>query len=162
MSFLLSYQPLLDIFLLNLGLAYSQQIVMRGRAFFQSQLRGSRRWALTPAPFLPSRMAFPPSQRWCWPPWHRRVVWLAGVDTASPGFRGGIYQAIATLAFVQIVLSVALAAESVTGGGFGINEIPKSIGTWHLVVITAVLAWFHVHNPEMGCWASVPRCFASG
>ena len=33
MNFLLSYQPLLDIFLLSLGFAYSQQIVLRAGVF---------------------------------------------------------------------------------------------------------------------------------
>jgi branched-chain amino acid transport system permease protein len=49
----------------------------------------------------------------------------------------GVYQAIATLAFVQIVLSLNLAATDLTGGALGLNGIPKRVGFWTLLVTTA-------------------------
>jgi branched-chain amino acid transport system permease protein len=49
----------------------------------------------------------------------------------------GVYQAIATLAFVQIVLSLNLAATDLTGGALGLNGIPKWVGFWTLLVATA-------------------------
>lgn len=56
----------------------------------------------------------------------------------------GIHQAIATLAFVQIVISLALFFEGVTGGASGLNNIPKLVGTWSIlasaVAIAALLA----------------------
>ena len=55
-----------------------------------------------------------------------------GLSSAS------VYQAIATLAFVQIVVSIALYAEPLTGGAMGINNIPRSITTWHLLVFVAL------------------------
>jgi branched-chain amino acid transport system permease protein len=53
----------------------------------------------------------------------------------------GVYQAIATLAFVQIVVSLALFADGVTGGATGLNGIPKSVQTWHIALTLTFAAW---------------------
>jgi branched-chain amino acid transport system permease protein len=53
----------------------------------------------------------------------------------------GVFQAIATLAFVQIVQSVALYATPLTGGATGLNGIPKSLNTATLLVVLAVLLY---------------------
>lgn len=138
MSALLSYQPLLDIFLLHLGFAYSQQIVLRAGVFSIATAGFASVGAYCAAilaksygvPAIPAlALAFAMGGG---------IGWLLSVPLAR---LRGIYQAIATLAFVQIIMSVALGAESLTGGGFGINEIPKSVTTWHLVVVTAVLVY---------------------
>jgi len=57
----------------------------------------------------------------------------------------GVYQAMATLAFVQIVLSLNLSTTGLTGGALGINAIPKWFGFWTLLVITSVVA-FVLHS----------------
>lgn len=51
----------------------------------------------------------------------------------------GVYQAIATLAVCQIMVSVALYADPITGGANGINGIPKSLETWHIMLILALV-----------------------
>ena len=53
----------------------------------------------------------------------------------------GIYQAIATLAFGQIVISVVLYMEPLTGGALGLNSIPKVVATWHLLVAVVVVVY---------------------
>jgi branched-chain amino acid transport system permease protein len=56
----------------------------------------------------------------------------------------GAFQAIATIGFVQIVVSLALYAQPITGGALGLNAIPKVATTGTLfatvVVLTALLA----------------------
>jgi branched-chain amino acid transport system permease protein len=132
MNALLSYQPLLDVFLLSLGFAYSQQIVMRA-GVFSVATAGFASIGAYCAAILTKSYGVPP------------IVSL-GLALAFGGIAGwllavplsrlrGIYQAIATLAFVEIVTAIMLSAESITGGGFGINDIPKSVTSWHLAVI---------------------------
>ena len=55
---------------------------------------------------------------------------LGGFILALPLARlRGVFQAIATLAFVQIVVAIGLYADSLTGGAVGLNAIPTLIGT---------------------------------
>ena len=55
----------------------------------------------------------------------------------------GVYLAMATLAFGEVVRIVALNAESLTGGALGLNGIPQLTEWWHVllavVVVVAVL-----------------------
>jgi branched-chain amino acid transport system permease protein len=51
----------------------------------------------------------------------------------------GHFQAIATLAFVEIVRNIALYADSITGGARGINAIPKMVSSGHAVVVLTIL-----------------------
>jgi len=116
MNFLLSYQPLLDIFLLSLGFAYSQQIVLRAGVFSVATAGFASigaycaailvKYHAVPAPIaLGLALAFGA---------------LTGLLVSVPLSRlRGVYQAIATLAFVQIVVAITLTAEDLTGGGFG-------------------------------------------
>jgi branched-chain amino acid transport system permease protein len=57
----------------------------------------------------------------------------------------GVFQAIATLAFVQIVVSIALYADRFTGGATGLNGIPASAGTLEIVIVLALALWL-LHN----------------
>jgi branched-chain amino acid transport system permease protein len=149
MSFLSSYQPLLDIFLLGLGFAYSQQIVLRAGVFSIATAGFASVGAYCAAILAKSYGA-------------NAVValvlallvggllgWLLSVPLSR---LRGIYQAIATLAFVQIVTAIMLIAEPITGGGFGINDIPKSITTWHLLAVGAVVVYLmrSLQNSGMG------------
>jgi branched-chain amino acid transport system permease protein len=54
----------------------------------------------------------------------------------------GVFQAIATLAFVQIVVSLCLYFDDLTGGPQGFNNIPKLVQTWHLLLAVAVTIYF--------------------
>jgi len=53
----------------------------------------------------------------------------------------GVYLAMATLAFGEVVRIVVLNTDSITGGALGLNGIPQSTQWWHvLVALLAVLA----------------------
>jgi branched-chain amino acid transport system permease protein len=139
MNSLLAYQPLLDILLIGLGFAYSQQIVLRAGVFSIATAGFASVGAYCAAILAKSYGMH-------WIPALSLSLLLGGLIgwlLAVPLSRlRGIYQAIATLAFLQIVPSIMLIAEPVTGGGFGINQIPKSITTWHLLAFGAVLICF--------------------
>ena len=56
----------------------------------------------------------------------------------------GVYLAMATLAFGEVVRIALLNAESVTGGALGLNGIPQSTQWWHValaLVLTLALLW---------------------
>ena len=139
MDLLRTYQPLFDLFLLNVGFAFSQQVVLRA-GVFSIGTAGFAALGSYAVAILVQRYHFPaiPSV----------LIGLlfgmaAGWLLSLPLSRlRGIFQAIATLAFVQIIVSLAFYAEDLTGGAMGINSIPKLVTTWHLVVIIAVVMYF--------------------
>ena len=56
----------------------------------------------------------------------------------------GVYLAMATLAFGEVVRIAVLNAEPVTGGALGLNGIPQSTQWWHValaLVLTLALLW---------------------
>ena len=56
----------------------------------------------------------------------------------------GVYLAMATLAFGEVVRIALLNAESLTGGALGLNGIPQSTQWWHVVlalVLTLFVLW---------------------
>ena len=56
----------------------------------------------------------------------------------------GVYLAMATLAFGEVVRIVLLNAESLTGGALGLNGIPQLTQWWHVAIallITLALLW---------------------
>ena len=53
----------------------------------------------------------------------------------------GVYLAIATIGFGEIVRIIALNATPVTGGALGINGIPPKTQTWHIYLALAVSLW---------------------
>ena len=56
----------------------------------------------------------------------------------------GVYLAMATLAFGEVVRIALLNAESITGGALGLNGIPQSTQWWHVVLalaLTLALLW---------------------
>ncbi|MDF3904325.1 branched-chain amino acid ABC transporter permease [Paracoccus sp. AS002] len=131
MDTLLSFRPLFDLFLIHLGFAYSQYIVLRAGAFSIGNVGLSAIGAYTAA-ILTVNYGLP-----------LPVTLLAGAFAglafgallAIPLARlRGVYQAIASLAFVQIVLSANLYAENITGGAMGFSGIPKLVGTGTLLV----------------------------
>lgn len=71
---------------------------------------------------------------------------LAGVAAVAVGLLlslplarlRGHFQAIATLAFVEIVRNFALYADNITGGARGINAIPKVVSSGHVVIVLAI------------------------
>ena len=61
----------------------------------------------------------------------------------------GVYLAMATLAFGEVVRIALLNAESLTGGALGLNGIPQSTQWWHValaLLITLLLLWRLRHS----------------
>ena len=123
---LLAYRSLLDLVLLNAMLAFSQYVVLRAGVFSVATAGLAAIGAYTAANAAVA---------WGWPaPFGLLVAvaaaTLAAVLVAVPLARlRGVFQAIATLAFVQLVLSVTQNATSLTGGALGMNGIPRWAGT---------------------------------
>src|SRR5256885_14217783 len=69
----------------------------------------------------------------------------------------GVYLAIATLAFGEIV-RVILLATPITGKGQGLHRIPPTTELWHIYVSLAVVAYvlWRVQGSDLGAaWAGV-------
>jgi branched-chain amino acid transport system permease protein len=64
----------------------------------------------------------------------------------------GVYLAMATLAFGEVVRIAILNAEPLTGGALGLNGIPQSTEWWHVAVallVTMALLW-QLRRSKMG------------
>ncbi|CAA2103333.1 High-affinity branched-chain amino acid transport system permease protein LivH [Variovorax paradoxus] len=64
----------------------------------------------------------------------------------------GVYLAMATLAFGEVVRIAILNAESLTGGALGLNGIPQSTEWWHValaLVLTLLVLW-RVRRSKVG------------
>ncbi|RMH46222.1 MAG: branched-chain amino acid ABC transporter permease [Alphaproteobacteria bacterium] len=140
-QWIIAYTPLVDLFLLHLGFAYAQYIVLRAGVFSLATAGLAGIGAYT-AGVLAVKLGAHPALGVA-------AATLAGSGAALvlslPLARlRGVYQAIATVAFVQIVYSVNLWAEPVTGGAMGLNNIPRTAGTGVLAVAalgTLYLVW---------------------
>ncbi|HEY8368296.1 MAG TPA: branched-chain amino acid ABC transporter permease [Thermodesulfobacteriota bacterium] len=67
---------------------------------------------------------------------------LVGLAIGLPVLRlSGVYLALATLAFGEVIRVVFLNLE-VTGGAMGLNGIPPKTELWHLVLVCAALIYF--------------------
>ena len=138
MQFFTANQALFDFFLLSLGFAYSQQIVLRAGVFsiatvgfvaIGAYLAG---YLVTKSEFggLPAILAA------------TLVAGLGGLLLSVPLSRlRGVFQAIATLAFVEIVLNALYYLEPYTGGAMGMNRIPKLVESWHLLIAVAIVIY---------------------
>lgn len=135
MNFLLGHEALLNMCVINAILALSQYVVLRAGVFSLATSGIAAIGAYT-AGNLMLRQEL-----------HPAIGVLAGallggvvsLILAVPLARlRGVFQAIATLAFVQIVMSVALYADSLTGGATGLNGIAKTVESWHLLLVLAV------------------------
>ncbi|HTT40851.1 MAG TPA: branched-chain amino acid ABC transporter permease [Burkholderiales bacterium] len=135
---LAAYQSLLDLVLLNCGLALSQFVVLRagvfsvataGLASIGAYAAGiaTLRWGAGAAVGLLAATA---------------AGMLTALLLSLPLARlRGVYQAIATVAMVQIVLSLALYATDVTGGANGLNGVPKLVGTPELAILVLAMVY---------------------
>ena len=126
-----AYRPLVDLFLLHTGFALSQYIVLRA-GVFSVATAGLASIGAFAAAYLSVRRGVHPVLSLLI---GTALGCAAGLVLSWPLARlRGVYQAIATVAFVQIVVSLALYAEPVTGGALGLNGIPKLVGTGTLAV----------------------------
>lgn len=134
-QFYYANQPIIDFFLLSIGFAYSQQIALRAGVFSIATAGFAALGAYCVA-ILATKSEVP-------------IPLAVLLGTVLAGGMGlllsiplarlrGAFQAIATLAFVQIVLSLLLYGEGFTGGALGIVNIPRAVNTPILIVAVAV------------------------
>lgn len=139
MNFLAAYHPLIDLLLLNCGCAFGQYIVLRAGAFSIANAGLTSIGAYTAAILATRYGVGLGGTLVC----STAIGLIVAILLSLPLARlRGVYQAIATLAFVQIVLTLALYAEGLTGGALGLNAIPKLVGTPALLI--CVLAVFYL------------------
>ncbi len=148
-GFYAAYRPLIDLFLLHVGYAFSQAIVLRA-GVFSVATAGLAAIGAYAAAILGVSYHLNPA-----------LAILAGCAAGTivalilswPLARlRGVYQAIATLAFVQIVASLNLYAEPLTGGAMGFNNIPKLVETPVLGLAVAALVYvmFAIGSTRIG------------
>lgn len=138
-DYLLSYQPLLNQVLVFSLLGYSQYIVLRAGVFSVATVAIASIGAYCSGiatvkyglPALPATLL------------SMLVGLVVGLLIAIPLSRlRGVYQAIATIAMVQVVVSLTMYSESLTGGVLGLSNIPKGYDTVGFVVAVALVIYF--------------------
>lgn len=140
-DYLLSYSSVLDHVLIYTLLAMSQAVVLRAGTFSIGTAAYAAIGAYTTAILITTHA-------WLAPLAIASGVLLAGVVSALIAFPlsrlRGVFQALATLALVQVMVTVAQNWDSVTNGVLGISGIPKVATTGWLLLIVAVciaLTW---------------------
>lgn len=140
-DYLLSYSSVLDHALIYTLLAMSQTVVLRAGTFSIGSAAYAAVGAYTAA-ILITRL------EWAAPLAIVCGMLLAGALSALMAFPlsrlRGVFQALATLALVQVMVTVAQNWDSVTNGVLGISGIPKVATTGWLLVIVALciaLTW---------------------
>lgn len=141
-NFFTVYHHLFDVFLIGSGYALSQWVVMRA-GVFSVATAGLASIGAYCAAILTTRYGWPLAFSLLA---GTLLGTLTGFILSLPLARlRGVFQAIATLAFVQIVVAVGLFSDSLTGGAIGLNAIPILVGTTEnllalLIVIYIMLA----------------------
>lgn len=132
------YEAQFQLFLIGVGFAYSQQIVLRAGVFSIATAGFASIGAYAVAILVVRSGVHPVTAVIC----AALAGALAGALLSIPLVRlRGVYQAIATLAFVQLIMAFAFYAEPFTGGAMGISRIPQVIETWHLLIAVAVVMY---------------------
>jgi branched-chain amino acid transport system permease protein len=136
-DYLLSYSSVLDHVLIYALLAMSQAVVLRAGTFSIGSAAYAAIGAYTTA-ILITRLEWSPLVA------ISCGVLLAGFVSALMAFPlsrlRGVFQALATLALVQVMVTIAQNWDSVTNGVLGISGIPKVATTgWLLLVVAACL-----------------------
>jgi branched-chain amino acid transport system permease protein len=138
MTFLYAYEPLFELALFNVLLAFSQYIVLRAGVFSLGTAAFAAIGSYTAA-IMVTKLGLSP---WLGLAAGTALGTAAGAIVAIPLARlRGVFQALATLALVQIVLSITLNWVDVTDGALGINSIPKTVGLVGLLCVVVVLAY---------------------
>ncbi len=137
-SFFNSYTPLLELALFNALLAFSQYVVLRAGVFSLGTAAFAALGAYTAA-IMVTKLGMP---AWLGLIAAIGIGTVAGALVAIPLARlRGVFQALATLALVQIVLSITLNWVDVTEGALGINSIPKTVGLFGMFCAVAVVTY---------------------
>jgi len=131
MSFIAPHLPLLDLICIGTGYALSQAIVFRAGTFSVAT-SGFAALGAYCAAILVVKQGFHPALA---VGLGTLLGLLAGLLLAAPLARlRGVYQAIASLAFVEILVALILFFEHLTGGPLGFHSIPRVVQPWMLVV----------------------------
>ena len=137
-DFLNTYHHLFNVFLIGSGYALSQWVVMRA-GVFSVATAGMASIGAYAAAMLTTRMG-----------WHYLASLAAalvlgaavGLLLSWPLARlRGVFQAIATLAFVQVVMAFALYSDNLTGGAMGLNAIPTLVGTVETLIALVLVVY---------------------
>ncbi|MEY4266822.1 MAG: hypothetical protein RIS90_1357 [Pseudomonadota bacterium] len=137
-DFLNTYHHLFNVFLIGSGYALSQWVVMRA-GVFSVATAGMASIGAYAAAILTTRMG-----------WHYLASLAAalvlgaavGLLLSWPLARlRGVFQAIATLAFVQVVMAIALYSDNLTGGAMGLNAIPTLVGTVETLIALVLVVY---------------------
>jgi branched-chain amino acid transport system permease protein len=141
-QFWISNKPLIEAILINIGLAFSQYVVLRAGVFSVATIGLAGVGGYT-AGLCSLRLGLP------------YPVALLGGMAMSTGVSlllgwplsrlRGIFQAVATLAFVLVLQTMMLDLTGLTGGSFGLNGIPREVQTWHLMLAVVVMAFLLVN-----------------
>jgi branched-chain amino acid transport system permease protein len=136
-GFILTYRPLFDLICIYSVLAFSQYVALRAGLFSLATPGFASIGGYAGAILLKSTSLGPllsaAGAILC------GVV--AGLFLSLPLARlRGAFQSIATIGFVQIMVSLTLYAQPLTGGALGMNAIPKVATTGILVAVVIVLA----------------------
>jgi branched-chain amino acid transport system permease protein len=137
-DFLATYHHLFNVFLIGSGYALSQWVVMRAGVFSVATAGLASIGAYTAA-ILTTKLGWPYPMSLLAGTF---MGMLGGFLLAVPLARlRGVFQAIATLAFVQVVVAMALYADSLTGGAVGLNAIPTLVGTKETLFALVVVVY---------------------
>jgi branched-chain amino acid transport system permease protein len=135
MNLLGAYGSLLDSILINCMFALSQYVVMRA-GIFSLATAGFAAVGGYAAAILVQRVGVPIPLAWLAA---IGVGLLAGAALSAPLARlRGVFQAIASIAMVQLVQSLLFWAEGLTGGAAGLNDIPPAANTGVLAACLAI------------------------
>ncbi|MBM3346065.1 MAG: branched-chain amino acid ABC transporter permease [Betaproteobacteria bacterium] len=137
-DFFVTYHHLFNVFLIGSGYGLSQWIVMRAGVFSVATAGLASLGAYTAA-ILTTKLGWPyPLSLLA----GTLMGTLGGFLLAVPLARlRGVFQAIATLAFVQVVVAIGLYADSLTGGAVGLNAIPTLVGTKETLLALVVVVY---------------------
>jgi len=140
-GFLIGWEAVVENALLYSGLALSQYILLRAGIFSVATVAFAALGAYAAAIATLSYAA--PA------PLGVLIGCLVGMVSGACLFLPlarlrGVFQAIASFSFVQIVQSLLYYSESVTGGSGGLNGIPKTVGLGTVIVWVAVASAFLV------------------
>ncbi len=133
-----TYLTILNLILLNTGLALSQYIVLRAGVFSIATAGYASLGAYCTAILVMRTGLYAPAALAL----AALLGAVMGAVLALPLARlRGIYTALATLAFVEIVGTLAFYFEGLTGGPLGLNNIPKLVGTWELLLAVGIVVY---------------------
>ncbi len=134
MDFLAPHLALFDLIFIGTGYALSQAIVFRAGTFSVAT-SGFAALGAYAAAILTVKHGLHPAAAVAF---GTLLGLVFGLMLSVPLARlRGVYQAIASLAFVEILVALILFFENLTGGPLGFHGIPRVVTTWVLFVAVA-------------------------